>query len=206
MPQPSAPAAALRGARRRTHRPLAISLAALLLAACGPDNRPGTIVGQLYVILQTGNEAKMDTRPVRLIAEDLRLDSTLSVLCIRRNRTVEALKRTADSIRAAGDAPDTAFARIAIEQRAATDSAMRDRAVILDRATLRTVHTRPDDRFIFDSVPPGKYRLWSDADLPSGRWNWLLPVKVKAGDSLHVALNNADADDNPLKCPTPLGG
>lgn len=206
MPHPPAPAAAPRGARLRAVRPLAIALAALLLAACGPDTRPGTIVGQLYVVLQTGNEAKMDTRPVRLVAEDLRLDSTLSVLCIRRNRAVEALKRTADSIRAAGAAPDTALARIATEQRAATSDAMRNRAAILDRVTLRTVHTRPDDSFTFDSVPPGKYRLWSDADLPSGRWNWLLPVKVKAGDSLRVELNNADADDNPLKCPTPLGG
>jgi hypothetical protein len=194
--------------RPRALLPLAALAASLLLAACGPDNRPGTIVGQLYVVLQSGNMEKIDTRPVRLIAEDLRLDSTLSVLCIRRNRTVEALNRTADSIRAdsAGAARDTAFARITAAMRAATDSAMQSRAAILDRVTLRTVHTGPNDGFVFDSVPPGSYRLWTDASLPSGRWNWLLPVKVKPGDSVHVALNNSDSDDNPLKCPTPLGG
>ena len=121
---------------------------------------------------------------------------------------MEALARAADSIRAdsASTARDTALTRIAAEQRAATDSAMQDRAAILDRVTIRTVQTRPDDSFIFDSVPPGAYRLWTDANLPSGRWNWLFPVKVKAGDSVHVALNNADSDDDPLKCPTPLGG
>jgi hypothetical protein len=194
--------------RSRALLPIPALAAALLLAACEPDTRPGTIVGQLYVVLQTGNMEKMDTRPVRLVAEDFRLDSTLSVLCIRRNRAVEALARTADSVRAdsAAAARDTALARIATEQRAATDSAMRDRAAILDRYTLRTVPTGPDDGFVFDSVPPGSYRLWTEASLPSGRWNWLLPVKVKPGDSLRVALNNADSDDNPLKCPTPLGG
>jgi hypothetical protein len=192
--------------RPRALLPLAALSAALLLAACGPDTRPGTIVGQLYVVLQTGNMEKMGTRPVRLIAEDVRLDSTLSVLCIRRNRAVAALARAADSIRAAAAAPDTALARIAAEQRAATDSAMQDRAAILDRVTIRTVDTGPDDSFVFDSVPPGTYRIWTQATLPSGRWNWLFPVEVKPGDSLRVALNNADSDDNPLKCPTPLGG
>jgi hypothetical protein len=188
--------------------PPAALATALLLAACSPDTRPGTIIGQLYVVLQTGNMEKIETRPVRLIAEDVRLDSTLSVLCIRRNRAVEALARAADSIRAdsAATARDTALARIAAEQRAATDRAMQDRAAILDRVTIRTVHTGPDDGFVFDSVPPGAYRIWTDAQLPSGRWNWLFPVKVKPGDSLHVALNNADSDDDPLKCPTPLGG
>jgi hypothetical protein len=193
--------------RPRTLLLVNLLAAALLLGACEPDTRPGTIAGQLYVVLQTGNMEEIDARPVRLVAEDIRLDSTLSVLCIRRNRAVEALARTADSIRAdSAAAHDTALARIAAEQRAATDSAMRDRAAILDRYTLRTVRTGPDDDFVFDSVPPGSYRLWTDASLPSGRWNWLLPVKLKPGDSLHVALNNADSDDNPLRCPTPLGG
>jgi hypothetical protein len=194
--------------RPRALLPLAAFAAALLLAACGPDNRPGTIVGQLYVVLQSGNTEKMGTRPIHLIAEDLRLDSTLSVLCIRRNRVVEALNRTADSLRAdtTGPAHDSAFARVLAEMREATDSAMQDRAAILDRVTLRTVDTRPDASFVFDSVPPGSYRLWTYATLPSGRWNWLLPVKVKPGDSVQVALDNSDADDNPLRCPTPLGG
>jgi hypothetical protein len=131
------------------------------------------------------------------------------VLCIQRDREMAKLSVVADSILAAhaSDPPehDTAFARVLAKEKEATASAMRAREVVLDSVTLRTTHTLPDASFVIDSVPPGEYRLWSDATLKSGEWNWLVPVKVRSGDTIHVSLNNSNPDDNPLKCPTPLG-
>lgn len=207
MPVSPIPTARRHPLRGRAFLPLAVSMAALLLAACEPGDRSGTIVGQLYIILASGNEAKIESRPVRLIPENIRLDSALSALCIRRNRAVEALARTADSLRALPASPerDSAYAQLSVARRAATEEAMRDRAAILERRTLRTVQTRPDATFTIDSVAPGKYRLWSDASLRSSHWNWLYPVRVRGGDTVRVSLNNSTIDDEPLKCPTPLG-
>ena len=188
---------------------IALLAATLLSAACTAESGPGTIIGQLYVVLQSGNMAVIEPRPVRLLAESARLDSTISVLCIRRDREVAKLKTVADSILSAHaanpPAEDTAFQRILAQQVAATTEAMRDRSLILEKLALRSVETGPDATFVFNDVPAGKYRLWADALLSSGRWNWLLPIEVKPGDSLHVALNNTTSDDDPLKCPTPLG-
>jgi hypothetical protein len=196
-------------AARALRRSVVLLAGTLLAMACGDGDRPGTIVGQIYVVLQSGNSAPMDIRPVRLVPESARLDSTLSALCITRDRAVANLGKVADSIIAAhnGAPPpgDTAFARVLSDEATETAKAMQARQEILDRVTLRATHTTKDGSFVFDSVPPGKYRIWSDATLDSGRWNWLYPVKVPSGDSLHVALNNSNADDNPLKCPTPLG-
>lgn len=179
------------------------------MGGCSEDERPGTIVGQLFVVLQSGNSAPMDVRPVRLVPESARLDSTLSVLCVQRDREVAKLSVVADSILAAhaSDPPenDTAFARVLAMERAATATAMRARESVLAGVTLRTVRTRPDASFVIDSVPPGEYRLWADAELKSGRWNWLVPVKVRSGGTTRISLNNSNPDDNPLKCPTPLG-
>jgi hypothetical protein len=193
----------------RSHHFAAAVLALALTAGCEASDRPGTIVGQLFVVLQSGNSAPMDVRPVRLVPESARLDSTLSVLCIQRDREVAKLSVVADSILAAhaSDPPenDTAFARVLALEREATVSAMRAREEVLNGVTLQMVHTRPDFTFVLDSVPPGQYRLWSDADLKSGAWHWLVPVKVRGGDTTHISLNNSNPDDNPLKCPTPLG-
>ena len=188
--------------------PIALLAAALLSAACTSESGPGTIVGQLYVVLQSGNMAAIETRPVRLIPESARLDSTISVLCIRRDREVAKLKTVADSIlddhAANPPVEDTAFQRVLALQVGATAAAMRDRDSILEKLALRSVETGPDATFVFENVPAGEYRLWADALLSSGRWNWLLPIEVEPGDSLHVALNNTTSDDDPLKCPTPL--
>ncbi len=193
----------------RSYHLAAALLALLLMGGCSEDERPGTIVGQLFVVLQSGNSAPMDVRPVRLVPESARLDSTLSVLCVQRDREVAKLSVVADSILAAhaSDPPenDTAFARVLAMERAATATAMRARESVLAGVTLRTVRTRPDASFVIDSVPPGEYRLWADAELKSGRWNWLVPVKVRSGGTTRISLNNSNPDDNPLKCPTPLG-
>jgi hypothetical protein len=192
---------------RRT--PIALLAAALLWAACTSESGPGTVIGQLYIVLQSGNMAAIEPRPVRLIPESARLDSTISVLCIRRDREVAQLKTVADSIlnahAANPPAEDSAFQRVLAQQVAATTTAMRDRDRLLEKLALRSVETGPDATFVFENVPAGKYRLWADALLSSGRWNWLLPIEVKPGDSLHVSLNNTTSDDDPLKCPTPLG-
>ena len=82
----------------RSHHFAAAVLALALTAGCEASDRPGTIVGQLFVVLQSGNSAPMDVRPVRLVPESARLDSTLSVLCIQRDREVAKLSVVAAPI------------------------------------------------------------------------------------------------------------
>lgn len=193
-------------------RPLAaaalLSLA-IQTTACADRTRAGRIEGQMYVVLESGNLEAIGRRPVRLLPENARLDSTISTLCIRRDREVAALNGVIDSILGANPdlslANDTAVRRMRAERAEATERAMRERNDLLAGAVLRTAQTDAESAFAFDSVPPGKYRVWSDATLESGRWNWRVPVRVRSGDTLKVSLNNSNSDDNPLNCPTPLG-
>ena len=158
-------------------RPVLLALsAALVLAACG-DSAPGTVVGDAYIVLESGQEVSFGGLRVGLVPEDETLDTMLARVCPRRNAPAGA-----DS--------------------AAQEEAWRRRAQLLSQRAPRAVTASAAAQFAFDSVAPGEYRVWADTAYGGTRWTWLQPVRVRSGDTVRVNLSNANPDENPFRCPT----
>jgi hypothetical protein len=153
------------------------------LAACGGGG-PGTVAGDVFVVLDTGAEVDVVGAPVRLVEDAARIDTALAALCAGRR----------DELARAG-------AEDVTEERRAARSARwwEARARLLASAARAAAATGPDARFRFDSVPPGRYRVWTDAEVQGERWSWTEPVRV-GGDSVHVSLGNHNADGDPFRC------
>jgi hypothetical protein len=117
--------------------------------------------------------------PVRLIPESPAIDTLLEKTC-PRPRYRRAEPETLDS--------------------AAYDRAWQLRARILTPRVARGTRSDRAAHFAFDTVAPGKYRLWADTSYGGTRWTWLAPVKVESGDSVRIALSNANPDENPFRC------
>lgn len=149
---------------------------ALALAACG-DSTPGTVVGDAYLVLDSGEEVSLGGLRVGLLPEDEGLDSLLARVCPRRDASAAA-----DS--------------------AAREEAWRRRAQVLSRHAQRTVTTGAAAQFVIDSVPPGEYRVWADTSYDETRWTWLQPLRIRSGDTVRVNLSNANPDENPFRCPS----
>lgn len=149
--------------------------AAAALGACG--SRPGTVVGDAYIVTDQGQEVSLGGMPVRLIPESRAIDTLLAVAC-PRHRGAQA------------SAADTAAQALAWQQRA---------RILAPRVT-RTVTSNAAARFAFDTLTPGRYRLWADTSYGGTRWTWLEPVKIGSGDTVRVALSNANPDENPFRC------
>lgn len=150
--------------------------AALGLAACG-DSTPGTVVGDAYIVLETGQEVSFGGLRVGLIPEAEELDTMLARVCPRRDASTGV-----DS--------------------AAQEEAWRRRARLLSRRAQRTVTASAAAQFVIDTVAPGEYRVWADTAYGGTRWTWLQPVRVRSGDTVRVNLSNANPDENPFRCPT----
>lgn len=152
------------------------ALAAATLAACGNDTRPGVLVGDAYIVTESGQEVNLAGMPVALVPEAEELDSLLAATCPR----------------AAGAAqpPDSAAQKQAWQRRA---------QLLSGRATKRAA-TDAAAHFRLDSVAPGEYRVWADTTYGGARWSWLHAVTIEAGDTAKVALSNANPDDNPFRC------
>jgi hypothetical protein len=168
----------------RPSRTAALALVGLAgLAACSGGG-PGVVTGQAILDLATGRSVSLAGAAVRLVPDEETLDSALVKLCERRD--AEAAR--------AGGATDTAALR------AATERALAERGRILLARSAAATAAGPDARFVLDSVPPGKYRVWADTAVGGDHWTWLRPITVRAGDTTRVELNTANSDENPLKC------
>jgi hypothetical protein len=153
---------------------LALSAAAAL-GACG--SRPGTVVGDAYIVTDQGQEVSLGEMPVRLIPESKAIDTLLATACPRHRGQPPAEVDTAAQARA-----------------------WQQRARILAPRVTRTVRADAAAHFAFDTLTPGKYRLWADTSYGGTRWTWLEPVKIGSGDTVRVALSNANPDENPFRC------
>lgn len=156
-------------------------IAAALLAGCGGEKAPGTVVGDAFLAQNIDQHVNLAALPVHLLRTEETLDSTLAPLCPPRRP---------------GDAPPPpeAWAR-----------GWEARKRILRPLVLRSVVTDGQAQFAIDSVPPGKYLLWADTVLSEKRWTWLAPIRVEPGDTLRLNLTNDNPDENPLRCP-PMDG
>ncbi|HEU4560874.1 MAG TPA: hypothetical protein VFS20_23685 [Longimicrobium sp.] len=156
---------------------LALIASAATLAACGSDNRPGVLVGDAYIVTETGQEVNLAGMPVALVRETEQLDSLLATTCPRRPGSAEAR-------------PDSA----------AQSQAWQRRAQLLSAQAAKRAATDAAAHFRVDSVAPGRYRVWADTAYGGQRWSWLHEVTIEAGDTAKVALSNANPDDNPFRC------
>ncbi|HEU0053294.1 MAG TPA: carboxypeptidase-like regulatory domain-containing protein, partial [Longimicrobium sp.] len=95
---------------------------------------------------------------------------------------------------------DSTLAKLCPKSAAERGSAWEGRARILGALVRKETVSDANARFAFDSVAPGRYRLWADTTLKGERWTWLHPVKVEAGDTARVTLSNDNPDENPFRC------
>jgi hypothetical protein len=160
---------------------------AMVIAAAACSGRPdyGALVGDGYVVRETGDQTNIDARTVRLVPDALSLDSALALVCFERTKALEAL---GDSV--SGEAG-----------RAVADSAWAAREQLLARHVLRIpIDARGGGRFAVDSIGAGTYRVWADATVGGERWSWLAPIEVRGGDTVTVNLSNNNADEDPFRC------
>ena len=154
----------------------ALTAVLALLSAC--DSSPGKIRGDVYLVEDLDKETNLAGATIRLVWEGERfstqIDSALGRICPTRG----------DSTPSDAD----------------WQAARQARARILQAATRQTTVTDAQARFAFDSVPPGRYRLWADTVVGTTRWTWLYRVRVDPGDSIEADLSNANNDDNPFRC------
>lgn len=166
---------------------LVIGGMAMVLAAAACSRRPdyGALVGDGYVVRETGEQTNIDARTVRLVPDALSLDSALALVCFERTKSLEAL---GDS--ASGEAG-----------RAVSDSAWAARERLLASHVLRIpVAARDSGRFTIDSIGVGTYRVWADATVGGERWSWLAPIEVRGGDTVRITLSNSNPDEDPFRC------
>lgn len=152
--------------------------ACLALAACG-DAGPGAVSGEAFLAQDLDRVVNLPGLSVHLLAEEeepAALDSALAKICPRAGGATVGTPREADAR--------------AWEARGRMLAA---RSRLVARADARS-------HFAFDSVPPGRYRLWADTTVGDERWTWLVPVRVSAGDTARADLTNANPDENPFRC------
>ncbi|HEX5726089.1 MAG TPA: hypothetical protein VFX98_11525 [Longimicrobiaceae bacterium] len=166
----------------------ALVVLALGVAACGGEPEPGTVTGDVFVALETGEEVNVAGSRVHLVPEAPEVDSLLAGVCAERQRALAQAEQAADSTQV------TALRAAAVEQ------AWQRRAALLGSRSAQSAVTGADARFAFDSVPAGEYRLWTDATVQGDRWTWLHPVEVRGGDSTAVSLDNSNPDEDPFRC------
>jgi hypothetical protein len=147
-----------------------------ILAACGGDARPGTLVGDAFLAQNIDQQVNLRRMPVHLLRTVEELDSLLAPLCPPRGPN---------------DTPPP---------REAWERGWRERQRILAPLRLRSAVTDTAAQFRMDSVPPGDYLLWADTVLSEKRWSWLVPVSLDGGDTVRVNLSNDNPDENPLRC------
>jgi hypothetical protein len=167
----------------KTLRALLLAVAALA-AACSSPYRFGSVSGEAFVVMASGEESNLAGQAIHLVPETASLDSALSQVCARRRQELAAMAGAVDTVRA----------------REIADRAWATRAGILSARSVRAATTGPDAKFAMDSVPAGKYRVWADATVEGDRWSWMVPVDVRGRSKIHVALSNANADEDPFKC------
>jgi hypothetical protein len=161
--------------RLTAHHPLML---AFLLVASGPacgNPQPGIIVGEMFLAEDLSRQIDLAGARVHLLPHEAELDSALARICPTRGGA-------------------------AAPSRATQEQAWRDRERIRSAEARRSVTTSSQAAFSMDSVPPGRYRLWADTTVGAARWTWLHPVTVRPGDTLRVALSNANSDEDPFRC------
>jgi hypothetical protein len=114
------------------------------------------------------------------------VDTVLSRVCVQRESGLARLRE-------AGDTASAAQARV-------LEDAWTVREGLLQERVLRSEVTDGGATFAFDSVAPGRYRVWADAVLNGERWAWLPRVQLRGGDTLRVNLSNGNVESNPFKC------
>ena len=154
-------------------------------AACSSGPSHGTVNGDLYVALASGEEVLLLGRRVHLLPDSAVVDSALARICGQRARELAARPNPADTT-----------GRGAVLERA-----WQARERVLNGFSRRSTTTQGDNAvFVFDSVPAGEYRVWVDALVEEERWTWVEPIKLRGGGTAGVHLNNASADDDPFRC------
>lgn len=153
---------------------------ALAAGAAACETHPGTVLGDAYIVTDNGGSVSLGGMPVRVIPESEAIDTLLEAACPRPKFPRRDQVITLDSAKQA--------------------QAWVIRERVLSARVTRALRTDARAHFAIDTIAPGRYRLWADTTYDGTRWTWLAPLTVGDGDTVRIALSNANPDENPFRC------
>ena len=203
----------------------AISLIALAcLAACGDraanaasasaasaaTDSAGSIEGDVYLVMQSGDTKRGAGRTVFLVPATDSLAASTAAACenygAKLNASVHHLTAIRDSMVAipwVSDLlkrhADEVNARIAAdgERTVSTVDSLLIAGMVDSTGTGAGAHYR------FPRVPPGRYLLASDWRIAANNYRWAVAVTVKPGEAVHRDLDNSAEATDRLYCSIP---
>jgi hypothetical protein len=153
-----------------------------------------TIEGDVYLMLQSGQTSKISAAVVALVAAD---------------------SAAADRLRVCHASEPDSFRILTESARGYPDQKTRDAiarwsnifwtrnelvAGSLRGRVLRSGRTGMEAHYRIDSVAPGSYALWAEAEVAGRRYAWLVPVTVAAGQRASVDLDNSNVINGAMYC------
>ena len=167
----------------------------LLSVACSKKPQTALIHGHVYLQTRVGEIRRGAAAPVGLLSTASSYRQAWRALCDSQDVAFRA-KTRADSILVDREKdPSRAIRLLEAQQISIIEGARHDRDVRY--ASLLDLSEAPgrtdiDGAFRFESVPPGRYWLFSGMELMDHPYGWFVPIAVVAGESLTVDLSTAN--------------
>ncbi len=160
-----------------------------------PPGASATIVGDVYLVMQSGQITRGAARDVYLLSSPDSIVARLTENCEtyrRHNTPLANARRAAQSI---------------AEIRAMEDAAtvIRHRTFeritrILDEGRVQSTGTRLNANYRFNNVQPGQYIVYANMPVGPNRYYWLVPVTVGREETLTLDLYNENYDNWFVHC------
>ena len=213
-----------------------VVLLAGVIAGCRHQPSTGSIEGDVFLVMQSGDVKQGAGNTVYLIRASDSLSRGLAAICadFRKKVGATAARMPSDGT---GDTPTKLIGDTSIEvvqsyvsllketteqladmtwgdhspkataTRAGFDSigafVSEAKAAVRAQLALATVSqtgTGMKAHYRFDQALPGSYDLWAETTIGNNPYTWWAPLTVKAGDSLHVDLDNSKEKAATLYC------
>lgn len=218
-----------------------VALLAGVIVGCRHQPSTGSIEGDVFLVMQSGDVKQGAGNTVYLIRASDSLSRRLAAICADFRKKVGTTAATMPSDDAAsaptrliGDtsievvqsyvtvlkesteqlaemvwgahSPKTTATRSGFDSLGAYVSEAK--AAVRAQLALATVSqtgTGMKAHYRFDHALPGTYDLWAETTIGNNPYTWWAPLTVKAGDSLHVDLDNSKEKAAALYCGSSSG-
>jgi hypothetical protein len=190
-----------------------LAIALLSLCACSRSSkqqRAGSIEGDVYLSMQSGDAKRASGLPVSLVKYSPTFDSTLHAVCEGFARSgipivLHALAMRDSQTKAilAGNIErvDAISGRM-VKLDVASDSIVRDlyRTVRskVAKSVVDTTGTGMNAHFRFDSVAAGRYIVFAEWTVGQNPYHWWAPVTVDSGRVRRDLDNSVEGGDQPF--------
>jgi hypothetical protein len=194
--------------------PARVLLIATLSFACSTERAApranASVEGDMYLVMQNGDTKRGAGRTVYLL-EDSVVHASVERICnqftagggpllVRRGRTV------IDSLNTYASDFSARYAKardIEASGKRAYLTMMRDVSRAILGAVRDTASTGINAHFLFPHVPPGRYALYSEMDIGTSAYRWLVSVNVTGPGVVRRDLDNSVEGSTQLYCGVP---